>query len=86
MAGLDTAGNVVGAISPALSAIPFVGGALSAVGSLASGLMKNAAAKDQAKRAEQLRKQSEATQKMALRPEYLKTPTHERNGGFIRLA
>ena len=48
---------------------PVIGLATSAI----SGGLKMGEAKDQAKRAEQLRKQSEATQKMALRPEYLKS-------------
>lgn len=57
-------------VSPALSAIPYVGTILSAAGTIAGGLMQKSAAEKQAKQAEQVRKQALATQKQALRPEF----------------
>lgn len=65
--------DIVSSVGQIGSAIPYVGGAISGIASLASGIMKSNEAKDQAARAQQLRQQSANTQKMALRPEYLKT-------------
>ena len=65
-----TAGNVIGAVSPALSAIPYVGTILSAAGGIASGLLKQSAAKKQAEQAERMRKEALATQKQKIRPEF----------------
>lgn len=68
---LGTAGAVVSSISPALSAIPYVGGILSAAGTVAGGLMQQAAAKKQAAQAAKIRQDALNTQKQGLRPEFL---------------
>lgn len=69
--GLGTAGGVISAVSPALSAIPVAGAFLSAAGSIAGGLMQSAAAKKQAAQAEKIRKDALSAKTQALRPEFL---------------
>jgi hypothetical protein len=70
--GLGTAGKVVSGVSPVLGVVPYVGPLLSAVGSLAGGLMQSAAAKKQAAQAAKIRKDALGTQTEPLRSEFLK--------------
>lgn len=65
------AGQVVGALSPALGAIPFVGPLLSAGGAIASGLLEGDAAKKQAAQAQSLREQANALKPEATSPGFL---------------
>lgn len=77
MAASDTISGIGGAISGGASMIPGIGTGIGAgvglVTSLISGIVKSDEAKKQALRAENLRRQSAITQKMALRPEYMKS-------------
>lgn len=58
-------------VSPALSAIPFVGGALSGLASFGGGLLEQQGAKQQAEQAKREREAALRTQKQALRPEFI---------------
>lgn len=63
--GEGTAGTVLQDVSPALSAIPYVGGLLSLAANLGGGALKASAAKQQAARADALRKQQVPIQGIA---------------------
>lgn len=66
------AGTVIKSISPALSAIPYVGGALSALGTGIGGALEVGEAKKQAEQAERIRKEALATKPQKIQDEYLK--------------
>jgi hypothetical protein len=66
------ASGIVSTVGQVGGAIPYIGPIVSLAGSVVSGVLKNNESKDQAKRAEELRKKSERLQKGALRPEYTK--------------
>lgn len=69
--GEATAGSVIKSVSPALSAIPFVGSALSAIGTFAGGMLEQDAAKKQAAQAEKIRQEALRTKAQQLQPEFL---------------
>lgn len=77
MADSDMVSGIGGAVSGIAGMVPGIGTAVGAgvgaITSIISGIMKGNEAKEQAARAAELRRKSELTQKMALRPEYIKS-------------
>lgn len=65
-------GAAIKSISPALSAIPYVGGILSALGTGIGGALEVGEAKKQAEQAERIRKEALATKPQKIQDEYLK--------------
>jgi len=65
------AGTIVKSISPALSAIPFVGGILSGVGTAVGGALEASEAENQAAEAEKIRAEALKTKPQGIQKEYL---------------
>lgn len=68
----STAGSVISGISPALSAIPYVGSILSMLGTTVGGALQQRGAQQQAEQAAKARKAALNKGVDAMRPEYLK--------------
>lgn len=66
----QTTGSVIKNVSPVLSAIPFVGGILSAAGTMVGGYLEQDAAKKQQEQAANLRKQATAMMPNKIQSEY----------------
>lgn len=71
--GVGTAGNVISTVAPMTSAIPIAGPIISGALGLVGGILQKTAAEKQADQAAQIRKDALATEKQALRPEFLRS-------------